>query len=153
MQSEVAGSLFQSGFNCAQSVFIPFARDFGLSEAAASRIASSFGAGMGKTQATCGAVTGGLMALGLEKGFESADDQAGRDRALRSTKEFMAGFKSHFGSLLCRELLGCDLNTEEGQRRHKEEKQRDLICMKCVQYAAASVESMRSEAARREGRD
>jgi len=143
MKSEDSGKVFSAGFNCAQAVFLPFARDYGLGEEAGARIASSFGAGMGRTQATCGAVTGGLMAIGLKYGFSKGDDQARKDLVLARTKEFIANFKGKFGTTLCKELLpGCDLNTAEGQRIHKEENQRELICMKCVKHAASVVEAM-----------
>jgi C_GCAxxG_C_C family probable redox protein len=142
MKSDAAGEAFRAGFNCAQSVLLPFAEAEGLSMGAGARIASSFGAGMGKLQETCGAVTGAFMALGLQRGFERGDDQEGRARALGLTKDFIAAFKGEFGTLLCKELLGCDLNTEEGQKFHKESGQRDGICMKCVRFAAATVEAM-----------
>jgi C_GCAxxG_C_C family probable redox protein len=145
MKSEESRKAFQSGFNCAQSVFIPFAGERGLADEAAARIAASFGAGMGRMQETCGAVTGGLMALGLEFGFERPDDPEGKDVALRRTKDFLAIFKAEFGTLGCRELLGCDLNTAEGQKMHAEQKQRELICMRCVQFAASSLEAMRAD--------
>ncbi len=51
-------------YNCAQSVFIPFAEAKGLDTELAYQLSSNFGTGL-KIQATCGAVVGGLMALGL----------------------------------------------------------------------------------------
>ena len=51
-------------FNCAQSVLVPFAEAAGITEQQAYMTAANFGAGM-KIAATCGAITGGLMALGL----------------------------------------------------------------------------------------
>ena len=51
-------------YNCAQSVLIPFAEEAGISFDHACRIAANFGSGM-KCGGTCGAITGGLMALGL----------------------------------------------------------------------------------------
>ena len=51
-------------YNCAQSVLLPFAETFGMSEDEVMRIAVHFGRGM-KMGSVCGAVTGGLMALGL----------------------------------------------------------------------------------------
>lgn len=51
-------------YNCAQSVFMPFAPDAGVCEKDARRIAGAFGGGM-KRGSVCGAITGGLMALGL----------------------------------------------------------------------------------------
>lgn len=142
MKSDEAGQVFSSGFNCAQSVFLPFAKESGLGEANGARIASSFGAGMGRSQETCGAVTGGLMALGLEYGFVKGDDQAQKDVALRRTKEFLAAFKKDFGTVLCKELLKTDLDTAEGQQAHKDLNERERVCMKCVKRAAEIVEGM-----------
>ena len=51
-------------YNCAQSVVMPFAEAAGLSPEIARRFAANFGGGM-KRGSVCGAVTGGLMALGL----------------------------------------------------------------------------------------
>ena len=51
-------------YNCAQAVFIPFAEKKGISAAQATAITANFGSGM-RAGLTCGAITGGLMALGL----------------------------------------------------------------------------------------
>lgn len=51
-------------YNCAQSVVMPFAEEAGISTETARRISANFGGGM-KRGSVCGAVTGGLMALGL----------------------------------------------------------------------------------------
>ena len=142
MKSDDSGKVFMSGFNCAQSVFVPFAAQTALGAEWAARVASPFGGGMGKSQQTCGAVTGGLMALGLEHGFDDAQDTEGKDSVLARTKEFMAGFRERFGTLQCRELLGCDLNTDEGQKAYKDKNHRETTCLDCVRHAAAAVEAM-----------
>ena len=51
-------------YNCCQSVLIPFAAEAGLDEETAYRLALHFGSGM-KRGSVCGAIVGGLMALGL----------------------------------------------------------------------------------------
>lgn len=51
-------------YNCAQAVFIPFAEEMGMTTEQAASIAAHFGSGM-RMGATCGAVTGALMALGI----------------------------------------------------------------------------------------
>ncbi len=51
-------------YNCAQGVLVPFAELAGLTEQQAYKTAANFGSGM-KMAATCGAITGGLMVLGL----------------------------------------------------------------------------------------
>jgi C_GCAxxG_C_C family probable redox protein len=143
MKSDEAGKTFMSGFNCAQSVVKPFAAESGIGEEAGLRIASSFGAGMARLQETCGAVTGGFMAIGLRHGFSRSDDQKARDIVLSQSKELAAKFKERFGTLVCRDLLGCDLNTDEGQRLHKESGQREQVCLECVKFAASVVEGMK----------
>jgi C_GCAxxG_C_C family probable redox protein len=142
MKSEESGRIFGSGFNCAQAVFAPYAAERGFAVDEALKIASGFGAGMARTQATCGAVTGGLMALGLSLGFAKAEDTEGRAAMVARGKDLLSGFRAEFGSLLCGGLLGCDLNTEEGQRKHAEDGQRESICMKCVTWASAEVERL-----------
>jgi C_GCAxxG_C_C family probable redox protein len=143
MKSDEAVKVFAMGFNCAQAVFVPFAREEGLGEEYAARIASSFGGGMGRSQQSCGAVTGGLMALGLEYGFVEAADQKQKDLSLQRTQAFLSAFKKEFGTVLCKELLKTDLSTEEGRKAHADSNERELVCMKCVKYAASLVEGMK----------
>ncbi|MBR3196540.1 MAG: C_GCAxxG_C_C family protein [Clostridia bacterium] len=51
-------------YNCAQAVLIPFAEKAGADEETLFGVAMNFGGGM-KRGSVCGAITGGLMALGL----------------------------------------------------------------------------------------
>lgn len=51
-------------FNCCQSVLAAWAEDLGLTEEQAFRLGAHFGSGM-RCGSACGALTGGLMALGL----------------------------------------------------------------------------------------
>ena len=60
-----AGALFDRGYNCAQSVLIPKWEEMGLDHDMAKRLSKNFGVGM-KIGSTCGAITGGLMVLGLK---------------------------------------------------------------------------------------
>ena len=140
MKGDQAKSHFLSGYNCAQSTLLPFVQSKGVPEETALLVASLFGAGMARTQETCGAVTGAYMAIGLHKGFVAAKDPEGRARVLAAGREFLDAFRKEFGKTTCRELLGCDLNTDEGQRKHADEGQREKICAVCVQRAAELAE-------------
>lgn len=51
-------------YNCCQAVALPFAPEAGYTEETAYRFACHFAGGM-RMGGTCGAVTGGLMVLGL----------------------------------------------------------------------------------------
>ncbi|MBI1769436.1 MAG: C_GCAxxG_C_C family protein [Ignavibacteriales bacterium] len=131
-----------ASYNCAQSLILPFLEQYGVREEDGIKIASAFGSGMGRMQETCGAVTGAFMVLGLEYGFVHPKDQRQRQTLLVKTSEFVAKFKNEYGTIKCRDLLMCDLNTEEGQKKHKEENQRELVCKKCIKYSAKILEEM-----------
>lgn len=91
-------------FNCAQAALIPFAVEKGMSEEAAYALSRNFGSGM-KMAGTCGAITGGLMALGLY----GVDDPA-------TVAEYYRRFKdNHEGFLDCSDLLR--VSKEKGIRR------------------------------------
>ncbi|MBR6322925.1 MAG: DUF4111 domain-containing protein [Lachnospiraceae bacterium] len=88
-------------YNCAQSVALPFAEAFGIPEDIAMKFAAGFGGGM-KRGGICGAVTGGVMALG----FFGIDDPKNLGRFYRRIQE------NHEGYLECRDLLR--INAEKG---------------------------------------
>ncbi len=56
-------------YNCAQSVLMAFAKDCGISEEKACQLGRHFGSGM-KMGECCGAITGGLMVIGMLDGGE-----------------------------------------------------------------------------------
>ncbi len=80
-QSERAIAYFKEGFNCSQAVFAAFAPQSGLEREMALRIAGTFGGGMGRLGEVCGAVTGALMALGLQYGCTDAQNAEGKEEA------------------------------------------------------------------------
>jgi C_GCAxxG_C_C family probable redox protein len=106
MKSEKAKKLFKGGANCAQAVLGAFAEECGLEHDQAMRMASSFGAGMGRLREVCGAVSGMLMVLGLKEGHYPMGDKQAKDRHYARVQALTTEFKSKTGSLICRELLG-----------------------------------------------
>ena len=62
-KADIAVNAFKDNYNCAQSVFSTFSGELGLTRDFALKAATGFGAGMGRKQHTCGAVTGGVMVL------------------------------------------------------------------------------------------
>ena len=73
-KGEQAKQNYENGFNCAQSVFAVFAEEYGLKKEQAFMIATCFGGGM-RLAATCGALTGAMMALGLAKGCTQPSEE------------------------------------------------------------------------------
>jgi C_GCAxxG_C_C family probable redox protein len=97
---------------------------------------------MARTGETCGAVTGGLMVIGLKHAKMRKDDDDSRELSYALAQEFMDAFRDLNRSLLCRELLGVDVNTPEGI---SEVRKRDLfrtVCPKFVKGAGELLEEL-----------
>lgn len=108
MELAEAQENFGMGIICAQQVFAHFAARFGLQPDDAMRAASCFGSGMGQA-ATCGCVTGALMALGMAHGCAGPCSRERKGNLYSRRDAFMTAFVRAHGSLLCREILGHDL--------------------------------------------
>ena len=141
-QSERAVACFKEGFSCSQAVFSTFALQMGLERELALKVAGPFGGGMGRLGEVCGAVTGALMALGLKYGCVDAQNAEGKEEAYRLARELADQFKTRRGSILCRELLGCDISTPEGRSQAREKGLFANLCPQLVRDAAEIVEQM-----------
>jgi C_GCAxxG_C_C family probable redox protein len=141
-KGQLAVDKFVEGYNCAQSVVFAFHDECGLGEDEALRISGGFGGGMGRKQEVCGAVTGGIMILGLRRERAVRGSPVTEDLH-RATREFMEGFAARHGSYLCRDLLsGHDLSTAEGYRRVMEAGLFAKVCKECVRSAAELLQNM-----------
>jgi C_GCAxxG_C_C family probable redox protein len=139
---EKAVSCFEEGFMCSQALLAAYAERFGMDRETALKVSAAFGGGMGRMGEICGAVTGAFMVIGLKYGRIEIRDTRSHEKTTGLVKEFAQRFKSLNSSIVCRELLGCDLSTEEGQRTFVGKKLRDTLCTKFVRDAATIVGDM-----------
>jgi C_GCAxxG_C_C family probable redox protein len=139
-KSEVAMERFLAGYNCAQSVLFAHAPELGLDCETALKVACGLGAGMARRGEVCGAVTGGILAIGLKHGRGGQDDRSATERTYQKTLELMTRFEQRHGSCWCRKLLdGCDLRTAEGQQHFKEHDLLHKTCLGCVQSVVEAL--------------
>ena len=104
------------------------------------KVAGAFGGGMARMGETCGAVTGALMVIGLKHGMTKSEDGEARDKTYDLVREFVARFKDRHGSIVCRELLGCDINKPEERQAAQEQGILDTLCSTFVRDAAKIIE-------------
>lgn len=105
---EKAKDLFQSGYNCAQSVFAAYAEELGMDFETALKVSSSFGAGMGRLREVCGTVSGMFMVVGLALGYSTNANKDEKTAHYKRIQYLAAEFEKMNGSIICRELLGLD---------------------------------------------
>ena len=139
---EQACALFAGQCNCAQAILATFGPDARLSEADCLRIAAPFGGGMGRLGETCGAVSGAIMVLGLRYGADAARDPNAKAALYERVRDFIGGFKVRNQTIVCRELLGCDISTPEGRQLAQDRKLHETLCVKYVRDAAEILETM-----------
>lgn len=106
--------LFGSGFFCAESVLQAIAESQGIQSDLIPRIATGFCSGISRTGGICGAVSGAIMGINLVAGRNSPAESIESSYTL--TQELIRRFERQFGSVNCRQLIGCDLATEAGQQ-------------------------------------
>jgi len=142
-KTEIAGEKFLAGYNCTQAVLHVFCDDLQFDKNLALKLACGFGAGMGRRQEVCGAISGGILAIGLKHGRGEGQDKALTEETYRKVRELMSRFESTHGTCHCRALLGgCDLGTPAGQQTFKDAGLLRKICAPCVKSVVQAVEEI-----------
>jgi C_GCAxxG_C_C family probable redox protein len=100
------------------------------------KVASGFCSGIARSGDLCGAVSGGILALGVLMGRSGPAESM--DRIYAAVLELRQAFAQTCGSTNCHELIGCDLGTADGQRHFAEQGLRER-CGGFVQTATRIV--------------
>ncbi len=138
---EEAVNSFCRGAACSQAIVGTYGSSLGLPREQGIKLSSGFAGGMRLGQ-TCGAVTGAFMVLGLKHAGPNCDQRDSRENVYTAIREFTARFQQRHHSVVCKELLGCDISTPEGAQRALKEGLYRTICPKLVEAAAEILEEM-----------
>lgn len=144
-KSEHAVERFRAGLNCAQAVLEAFADDLGIDPDTAQRIACGFGGGIGRTGGVCGAVTGAVMVIGLASCGADPRSLATKNQVHDLVRSFLQEFEDEHGATSCRDLLGCDMGTDEGRAQALSLGLLETRCPLYVEDAVEILETMRQE--------
>lgn len=97
-RADSAANLKASGqCNCCQAVTKTFVDTVGVSEQDLLKMSAGFAAGMGCMEATCGALVGANMILGLLTNGEGT---------VRKSRELLSKFREKCGAVTCKDLKG-----------------------------------------------
>lgn len=100
----------EARLNCAEAVLTILCEYYGVGGDVYPRIATPFGGGVAGSQGICGALTGGMMAIGLMLGREMGGDKA---PSYEMGKQLLAWAGEKCGSCMCREISGVDMSAPE----------------------------------------
>ena len=139
---ELAVSCFSEGYSCSHAVLSTYSEELGLDRETALKVSGGFGGGMGRMGETCGALTGVFMAIGLKYRGAEAGNNAAKIKTYELVREAADRFKSKNGTIFCRELLGCDISTPEGEKIAREKGLFAKTCPGLVKNAAEIIEEI-----------
>ena len=131
---ENAKEKFSCGYNCAQAVICSHAKELGIDENIAYRLAEGFGAGMG-TKDVCGAVSGMIMVAGM---YSDADlERVGKTKldTYETVRELTKGFKTKYGTLKCGKLMD--------ERAKEDPAYKKQLCSGYIAYACELLDALK----------
>ena len=115
---------------------------YGLEDERVSWTALGFPGGIGRSQSVCGALTGGIIAIGLDSGRKNSDFAAAYAMASQRARQLYQGFEAAFDHTDCRSLIGSIPDTEAWQRLRSS----GLMRWKCRIYVEYVVRTLVEEA-------
>ena len=137
--SRVKKALFQfgTGCNCCQAITTTFGPDLNLDDQKALKIGAAFGGGMSRLGNTCGAVSGALMIIGLAFRNDDPEDMENKELVYKIGQNFLTQFMKIHGTVMCRALVGINLNDE---KEMLEAREAGIFEKKCPNFVKTSAE-------------
>lgn len=99
------------------------------------KVASAFGGGIGGRGSLCGALTGGVIAIGLKYGTNKSIPEE-REKAYLQALKFYTQFEKNCGGVLCRNLIGYDLTNP---RELEQAKNSNIFARKCSHFVEEAI--------------
>jgi C_GCAxxG_C_C family probable redox protein len=139
---ENAKAYFKEGYSCAEAVLKSVAEAKGIDSPLIPKIATAFGSGLAGTDGTCGALSGGYLALSMCKGRNSVEED--RSTLYTDIAKLKAMFQGSFSSTECTALLGFSLSAPDAGEKFQKGNCKEGKCMYYVDRVAEEVMKMLS---------
>ena len=132
---EIGTKLFKEGYNCCQAVVGAFIDLLPIGSDSAMKLASPFGAGIGRLMEVCGAVSGMMMVAGFLFGNSDGKLESKGDTYALAQK-LAEKFKAINGkSIVCKELLGLTGKEDPKPSERTDDYYKKRPCVMLVQDA------------------
>ncbi len=134
---EMAKEYFKEGYSCSEAVLKSVAEAQGIHSPLIPKIATAFGSGLAGTDGTCGALSGGYLALSMCKGRNGVDDD--RSALYVDIAKLKAMFQSSFSATECTTLLGFSLSNPHAGEQFQAGNCKESKCNFYVECVADEV--------------
>ena len=130
-----AEQFVEEGFLCSEAVLQALSLALGIESDIIPKIATGFGAGIGRLGEVCGAVSGAIMGLGLQFGRNTVRETPAKTTPYEYGMTMANLFITRFGHLRCRDLIGLNLAVEADRQAYKELKLWETRCRDIVRIS------------------
>jgi len=128
-----------AGWNCSQSVLLTVQELLDLHDPAALKAATGFGGGIGNSGSICGALAGGVMALGFLYGRKELSEFAQKERTYSVCAQWYDRFLNLMGGCNCCDILRVDLKDPIVRKEYWRNAQNRERCASQVVGVAAQL--------------
>ena len=128
---QLAARYAKEGWFCSEAVLMALATCLDFEGEAIPRIATGFGAGIGRRGEVCGALSGGIMGLSLKFGRMKLDEENSR-RPYWFAAELALRFEERLGHVRCGDLLGLDLSQAEDYKIYHKNNMWETTCREII---------------------
>ncbi len=105
-KKELALSLHDKGYNCAQSVACAFSAELGINEDILFAACEGLGFGMGSSEEVCGALSGAVILAGLKNSDKDTNSPKTKKETYALASEIREYFKLKSKSTICKDIKG-----------------------------------------------
>lgn len=109
------------------------------------RIAAGLGGGLGLQGEACGALTGGVLVVGLAHGSDHLVEREEKEALYARAGAFVQRFAEVNGTLRCRDLIGLDVSTEAGLEEYRSRNLGEERCSGIVSNATLAILELLAE--------
>jgi len=124
---------------CSQATISAFQEILGLKDTLALKAATGFAGGIARHGSTCGALTAGIMVIGMKYGRDNLEDYDSLMRTYAPVSKLIRQFKEEFGSMNCRDITKTDLLDFEQMKEFYISGRHDKECAVVVGKTARMV--------------
>jgi C_GCAxxG_C_C family probable redox protein len=124
---------FDEGYHCAESVLLAVSDHLDIRSPLIPSIATGFCHGVAGTWGTCGALSGGILAVNLTCGRHTPDESVGQN--YDAVRQLMDDFRKACGGTDCSRLMGCDLDSRDGKKTYHD----NQVRQQCREYVGVAA--------------
>lgn len=128
------------GYLCGEAVLLAVTEYYNIQSDFIPKLATGFCGGMSRACGTCGAISGGILAINIILG-RSNPEESYQD-CFKYVQKLFDSFQEEYGSINCFDYIICDLVSNDGRERFKKMGIKSTQCRHYVEFTTKKVLTM-----------